>query len=84
MTDDIEIVELETAPSPIIAGMIVQALRSAGIPAFVKGSLLQDEFAITQKVLGLNEVTIQVQKHRLEDARKIREMMREAGKNLKE
>lgn len=84
MSEDVEIVELETAPSPIIAGMIVQALRSAGIPAFVKGSLLQDEFAISQKVLGLNEVTIQVQKHRLEEAKKVREMMREAGKTLEE
>ena len=82
MSEDIEIVDLETAPSPIIAGMIVQALRSAGIPAFVNGGMLQDEFAITQKLLGLNEVTIQVRKDQLEDAKKIREMMHEAGKDL--
>ena len=84
MTDDIEIVDLETAPSPIIAGMIVQALRSAGIPAFVNGSLLQDEFAITQKVLGLNEVKIQVRKDQLEEAKEVRAMMREAGETLDE
>ena len=58
MNDDSDIVVLERAPSPIIAGMIVQALRSAGIHAYVEGSLLLDEFAITQKVLGLNAVTI--------------------------
>jgi hypothetical protein len=82
VSEDIEIVDLETAPSPIIAAMIVQALKSAGIPAFVNGGLLQDEFAITQKLLGLNEVTIQVRKDQLEEAKKIREMMREAGEDL--
>ena len=45
----VALVDLETVPSPIIAGMIVQALRSAGIPAYARGCHLTNEFLIAHK-----------------------------------
>ena len=54
------IVDLVRANSPGEAQVIVAVLRSAGIPAFVGGQLLQDEFAASQRLLGLQGVDIQV------------------------
>lgn len=84
MSEDMELVELETVPSPIIAGMIVQALRGAGIPAFAKGCPLTNEYALAHKFLGVSEMTIQVPSGKLKEARAVREMMRESGKTLEQ
>jgi len=79
-----EIVVLERAPSTVIAEMIVSALQSAGIPAYVKGKFLQDEWAVSQRVLGLSGVEIQVSRSRLEEAKELLAEMREAGRILAE
>jgi hypothetical protein len=82
MTNDPKLVDLETVASPIIAGMIVQALESAGIPAFAKGCPLSNEYALAHKFLGVRDMTIQVPEERLDEAKAIRAMMHESGKTL--
>ena len=62
--------------------MIVSALKSQGIPAYVDGTLLQDEFYISQRTSGLKSVEIQVHADREAEARKIIAAMRESGKLL--
>ncbi len=84
MVDESEIVVLETASSPFIAQMIAEALKSHGIAAYVEGISLIDEFAMSQKALGLTSVDIQVHRDRLDEAREILDAMREAGKLMAE
>jgi hypothetical protein len=62
----------------------VQALKFEGIPAYVGGCLLQDGFAISQRVLGSNCVDIQVPKDCLAEAKEVLKRMREAGKLLED
>ena len=82
MKVDPDIGVLETARTPLAAELIVAILRAEGIPAYVDGSLLQDEFAVSQRVMGLGGVKIQVPRERLEEARKALEAAREAGTKL--
>ncbi|MHC4943253.1 MAG: hypothetical protein ACYTG7_09575 [Planctomycetota bacterium] len=84
MGEEADIVVVETARSPAVASVIVQALKFEGIPAYVGGCLLQDEFAISQMVLGLNCVDIQVPRSCLKEAKKILKTMKDAGKLLDE
>lgn len=82
MKSDPDIAVLETARTPLAAELIVAVLRAEGIPAYVEGALLQDEFAVSQRILGLGGVRIQVPRERLEDARKALAAAREAGTRL--
>jgi hypothetical protein len=82
MDEELDIVVVETARSPAVASVIVQALRFEGIPAYVDGCLLQDEFALSQRALGLNCVDIQVPRTCLQEAKEILKRMKEAGKLL--
>lgn len=84
MCKETDIVVLETARSSAIASVIVQALKFEGIPAYVGGCLLQDEFAVSQRLLGLNCVDIQVPRSCLEEAQKILKAMRDAGRHMSE
>ncbi len=84
MGDDSEIVVLETASNPFVAQMIAEALKSHGIAAYVEGISLIDEFAMSQKALGLTSVDIQVHRDRLDEAREILAALREAGKIMAE
>jgi hypothetical protein len=63
-----QIVVFKTARSPLEAELIVGVLRDAGVPAFVEGGLLTDEFAISQRLMNMNAVKIQVPHDRLADA----------------
>ena len=82
MSDSSELEVVTTAKTPEVANMIVQVLKFEGIPAYVGGCLLQDPYALSQRTLGLNCVDIQVPRECLEDARKVIEIMREAGRQL--
>lgn len=82
MCKDDEIVVLEHVTSPSVANFIVQALRFHGIPAYLDGCLLQDEFAMSQKALGNICSDIQVPRSCLDEAKKILAIMREAGEKL--
>ena len=84
MSREPDIVILEKAPSPIIAQLLVEALKSHGIEAYVEGTALVDEWAITQRVLGRQGVDIQVHRDRLDEAREVLAAMREAGRLLDE
>jgi hypothetical protein len=79
---DFELVHLETAPSPPIAEMLLEMLQDRGIPAYVNGRLLQDEWAISQILLGRVGVSIQVPRKHLEAAKKILAEAREAGREM--
>ena len=79
MPEDSEIAILEKAHTPMEATVITAVLRAAGIPAYVNGTLLQDEFAVIQRLLNLGAVEVQVPRDRLEEARAILEAAREAG-----
>lgn len=64
-----DIVELQRARSPLEAELIVSVLREAGVPAFVAGGMLADEFAVSQRLMNIHAVAIQVPRDRLDDAR---------------
>ncbi|MEZ5963256.1 MAG: hypothetical protein R3F56_05350 [Planctomycetota bacterium] len=63
-----EFAVFETAATPLEAELIAGIVREAGIPAFVTGSMLADEFALSQRLMHLGSITIQVPRHRLRDA----------------
>ena len=77
-----ELVDLIKAPAPAIAEMLMSMLRSNGITAHVDGRLLQDEWAMTQKVLGQAGVTVQVPRGQLDEARAILDEARKAGEAM--
>lgn len=68
-----ELVVVETASTASMAQIIAGILKAAGIPAYVAGSLLQDEWAMSQKLMGLLAVEVQVPRKSLEEARKVLE-----------
>jgi len=84
MSNEKDIVVLVSIKSPVVASYVVQALKFHGIPAYVGGCLLQDEFALSQRAMGLNCTDIQVPRSCLKEAREIIEIMKEAGKHLDE
>lgn len=84
MAEESDIVVLETANNYFVAQMIAEALKSHGIAAYVEGISLIDEFAMSQKAMGLTSVDIQVHRDRLDEAREILAAMREAGKLMEE
>jgi hypothetical protein len=65
-----ELDEVMTADSISEAQVVAALLRGAGIPLYVEGRLLQDEFAMAQAVSGAGR-TIMVPASRLEEARAV-------------
>jgi hypothetical protein len=63
-----DLVRFKTASSPLEAEVIAGVLRAADIPVYIEGSLLADEFAMSQRLMGLNAVRIQVPRDRVADA----------------
>lgn len=84
MDKDPEIVVVHRAKTPAIAAMIAEALKGAGVPAYVEGAALNDEFAVSQRAMGLTGVEVLVHRDRLEEARKILAAMRASGDHLAE
>ena len=82
--EDAKLVPMERVSSPQIAALVAQILKDAGVPAYVAGSLLQDEWAMSQKAMGLLGVEVQVPAEYLDEAREILKEAREAGKLLSE
>jgi hypothetical protein len=83
--DDLELVDLETASTPMMADLLLGLLKTAGIPAYVGGRYLQDEWAISQIVLGRVGVKVQVPRKHLEEAREVlAEAKREAASRASE
>lgn len=69
--DHPELVVFTTAKSVFEARIIVAVLADAGIPAFVPGGQLQDEFALSQRLMNLQSVAVHVPADRLEDAERV-------------
>lgn len=78
---DPEIITL-SAHSPFEAQVVATILQDAGIPAYVSGRMLTDPVAISQELMNVAEVEIQVPADRLDEARKVVEEARKAGKLL--
>jgi hypothetical protein len=68
------------ARTPAEAQVVTALLRAAGIPVYVGGRRLADEFAVTQAAMGLSQVDVQVPADRLEEAKALLEQARRQGK----
>ncbi len=75
-----EPVVLMTAKTPTEAQVVAALLRSKGIAVYVGGRLLQDEFAVSQALMGLVSVEIQVPGDRAAEARRLLEAARREGR----
>jgi hypothetical protein len=64
-----EMVVFHRARSPFEARIVVAVLEDAGIPAFVPGGLLTDEFAMSQRLMNVQSVEVHVPGDRLDEAR---------------
>jgi hypothetical protein len=63
-------VVVKIASSPAQAKIFVALLQGEGIPAFVDGDSLSDEFAMSRKLMNLAGVKVMVPKSSLEQAKK--------------
>lgn len=79
-----ELVEFHQARNPWDARIIVAIMEDAGIPAFIPGGLLTDEFAMSQQLMNLTAVKVRVPADRLEDAQAALAAARAAGEMLSE
>lgn len=68
-----------TTPSPPIAHLVAERLIEEGIPAHVPGTALQDEWAISQKIMGLMNAEVRVPADRVADAQAVLEKLKAAG-----
>jgi CBS domain-containing protein len=66
-------VVVKIASSPAQAKIFVALLQGEGIPAFVDGDSLTDEFAMSRKLMNLAGVKVMVPKSSLEQAKKVLE-----------
>jgi len=79
--DHPELVEFMTAKTPIEAQIIAGVLAEADIPSYIPGGQLTDEFAVSQQVLGLQNVIISVRGTDLERARQAVAAARDLGED---
>lgn len=63
-----DLTDLTTARSAAEAQVIAAVLSAAGIPVFVGGSALQDEFAVSQRLLNVQQVRVQVRRDQVAQA----------------
>lgn len=80
MTEHPEIVLLMTAKTTFDAKVIAGVLNGAGIPVFIGGNLLNDEFAVSRALANVSQVDLYVQATRLEEAR---QALREADESAR-
>jgi hypothetical protein len=82
MSDHPEIEVLHTAKNAFEAQVIAGVLREAGIPCYVAGQSLQDEFALSQILAGVLSIEIQVPADRLDEAMRVLTEADESAKLL--
>jgi Putative prokaryotic signal transducing protein len=68
--DDEDLVLLERARTPAEAQVIAGVLKDEDIPVFVSGTMLTDEWAVSQRLLNLLGVDVMVRKREIENARR--------------
>ena len=78
----LELVDLVQAKSPFEAQVIVGVLHAAGVAAYVQGGLLADEFAMSQQLMNLRSVAVQVPAAQAELGRQALAEAHEAGELL--
>ncbi len=78
------LVVVETAKNPLEAQVIAAILRDAGVAVYVGGAMLADEFAASQRLMGIGGVSVQVMSDRLEEARQALVESRAAGAAMDE
>jgi len=61
------------------AQVVEALLQSAGIPVYVPGLLLQDDFAVSQRAMGLLGVKVEVPRDDLERAKQVLAEARHEG-----
>jgi hypothetical protein len=76
--------EVMTADSAGEAQVVAALLRAAGVPLYMDGRLLQDEFAISQAVTGGVGRQIMVPASRLEEARAVIAQARKDGESMED
>lgn len=79
-----DMVDLASFPNPTTAQIVKSILEDAGIPVYVQGENLTDEWAASRQVMNIMSVTVQVPSDRLEEARRVVEEARAAGEDLDE
>jgi hypothetical protein len=79
-----DLVVVKHLSDPPSAKLVVQILLGENIPAFVNGSELLDEFAMSQMALGNVACDVQVPRAYEEQAKKVLAAAKEAGQNLEE
>jgi len=77
---DIQGVELDTFPDPLIAEMIVGFLKDAGIPAYVRGAELEDPVATSQRAMQNLGCRVFVPEASLKEALAVLDECRDQGK----
>lgn len=82
--ETVELVDFHTARSTWGARIIVAIMADAGIPAFVAGGMLTDEFSLSQQLSNLDGVCVRVPGNRLADAQAAHAAARKAGEMLTE
>lgn len=80
MSDPISAV-VKTAKTPEQAKLFVATLKAAGIPAF-SDTALQDEFAMSQRMMNLISVKVMVPSEALEQAKEVLARFDEEGANV--
>jgi len=76
--------EVMRADSAEEAQVVAALLRANGIPLYMDGRLLQDEFALSQAVTGGVGRKIMVPESRLEDARAVIAAARKEGESMED
>lgn len=71
MADPLELVVVHTAPNQTAAANVAGLLEAAGIPVWVEGRALQDEFALSQQLLRIGSTAVKVARERLDEARRL-------------
>jgi hypothetical protein len=76
------LVVFHTARTPFEASVIAGVLQDAGIPCFVAGTALNDEWAASQRLMNTLGVDIQVRESDREAALRALAAAKESGKLL--
>jgi hypothetical protein len=82
VTDPAPTSVLLRARTGVEAQVVLALLRGEGLTAFVNGSALMDEFAVSQRLMGLQGVEISVRSEDLPRARQLLEEARRIGQQL--
>ena len=83
-SEPLDLVELHVARTPFEAQVIGGVLRSAGVPCYVGGTQLNDEFAASQRLANLQTCDITVLRSDLDRAKEALAEAKRAGELLEQ